>query len=124
MSEAPTEASRARLERERNLWIATVRAGGRPHMVPVWFVMEEGKLYVCIEPRSVKGRNLAVHSEVCVALEDGSHPVICEGRARALGKPWPPDVVAGFRSKYEWDILQEQRYTQLVEILPRKWLEW
>ena len=119
----PQDSDR-RLATQRNIWIATVRPDHRPHMAPVWFVWTEEKLYLCIEPESVKARNLAANHNVCLALEDGTHPVICEGEARALGRPWPAGVVALFREKYQWDIGAERQYTQLVEIAPRKWLGW
>src|SRR5207247_3164478 len=58
MQEALPYEVNDRLAKERNIWIVTVRRDGRPHMVPVWFVWFESKIYVCIEPESVKGRNI------------------------------------------------------------------
>ncbi len=118
------QAAKERLARERNIWIATARPDGRPHMVPVWFTHVEDQLYICIEPKSVKGRNLRSNRKVCLALEDGVNPLICEGEARVLEKPWPTAMVSGFVEKYGWDISYEHRYTQLVEITPHKWLHW
>ena len=119
----PPEA-KERLSKERNVWIATGRPDGRPHLVPVWFTWMDQNLYVCIEPKSVKGRNLVSNHNVCLALEDAVHPVICEGEARLLQKPWPAEVVGLFLEKYAWDISSERQYTQLVEIAPRRWLHW
>ncbi len=59
-----------------------------------------------------------------VALEGGNHPVICEGTAAALAKPWPAAAIAEFETKYDWNIAAEMQYTELVEITPRKWLKW
>lgn len=113
-----------RLAKQRVVWIATVRSDGRPHLVPVWFVWRDPNVYACIAPGSVKGRNLAKNSNVCVALEDGVHPVICEGEAKPVEKPWPDEIIALFEQKYEWNIATDQQYTQLIEIVPRKWLKW
>jgi PPOX class probable F420-dependent enzyme len=118
------EAARARLEKARNLWIATVRADGRPHLVPIWFVWDGARLYVCTSPDSIKARNLDRNGRVALALEEGDHPIICEGTARALDQPWPAEVVRLFDAKYDWDISTETTYTLLVEITPRKWLTW
>ena len=118
------QAVKERLAKERNVWIVTVRTDGRPHLVPVWFTQVESHIYVCIEPQSVKGRNLRSNRKVCLALEDTVSPVICEGEARVLEKPWPAAVVSGFVEEYGWDISAERRYIQLVEITPRKWLHW
>ncbi len=93
-------------------------------MVPVWFVATNDSLYACIEPKSVKGRNLRSNKNVCLALEGGAHPVICEGEARPLEAPWPPEVVELFQKKYGWDIIAERQYTQLLKITARKWLHW
>src|SRR4029434_4092759 len=53
-----TAGVKERLGKERNIWIATVRRDGRPHIVPVWFACVDDRIYVCIEAQSVKGRNL------------------------------------------------------------------
>lgn len=103
-----------RLAGDRNVWIATVRPDGRPHLVPVWFVARGNKWYICTEPDSVKARNLAHNPHVTLALEDGNEPYIVEGEARPLEAP--PEVVAAFRSKYDWDITTELQYTQTFEI--------
>ena len=113
-----------RLAKERNIWIVTVSPDGRPHMVPVWFVWLHDRIYICIEPESVKGRNLRQNRNVSMALEEGAHPVICEGGAQLLEKPWPEEVVIRFQEKYDWDISSERRYTLLVDITPRHWLHW
>lgn len=116
--------ARRRLETERNIWLASVRPDGRPHLAPVWFAWQAGKLYVCIEPESVKGRNLRRNPRLALSLEDGSRVVICEGTAAPLAAPWPAPVVEVFRQKYDWDITSERQYTQLLEITPLKWLAW
>ncbi len=113
-----------RLSAAQNIWVASVRPDGRPHLAPVWFVWTAGKLYISIEPESVKGRNMAQNTNVVLALEDGLHPVICEGQALLLPKPYPAEVLQAFLLKYEWDITQESQYNQIVEVNPRKWLAW
>jgi hypothetical protein len=116
--------ARQKLDIEKNVWIATARPDGRPHLVPVWFAWYAGKLYLCIERSSVKGRNLAANPQLSLALEDGSHPLIVEGRAEALQPPWPDGVVAIFKHKYDWDIVHDGQYDQLLEVTPERWLSW
>jgi len=113
-----------KLESAQNIWLTSVRPDGRPHMAPVWFAWYQEKLYVCIEAKSVKGHNIAVNPFVVLALEDGSNPLICEGRAKPVAAPWPEDVTAIFQRKYDWDLSVEERYTQLLAIVPEKWLSW
>jgi len=113
-----------RLAAARNIWIATVRPDGRPHLVPVWFVWTGANLYACISPDSVKGRNLTANPNVSLALEDGTRPLICEGQARLVEPPWPEEVVRLFAEKYDWQIASDDTYSALVEVTPRKWLAW
>ena len=124
MANSISQVVQERLERAPNIWVSTVRPDGRPHLVPVWFVWVEGRIYICIEPESRKGRNLDANPNITVALEDAAHPVICEGEGRFLPKPWPEPVIVAFRDKYDWDISDGGRYSGLVEIAPRKWLTW
>jgi hypothetical protein len=122
-AEPPPGAVR-RLAQAQNLWVATVRPDGWPHLVPIWFVWHEPAVYVCTSPDSVKARNLQQDDRVVLALEDGANPLICEGRATAVPRPWPAEVLAAFARKYDWSIDHETEYTRLLRILPARWLTW
>lgn len=115
---------RQKLELNKNIWVATVRKDGRPHLSPVWFIYLAGKLYICIDPKSVKSKNLHENPMITLALEDGTHPLICEGQASFVTKPYPSEILAYFKHKYEWDLLQDSVYSMLVEITPLRWLNW
>ncbi len=123
MEPAPEQAL-VRLQNEQNIWIASVRPDGRPHLAPVWFVYYQGCIYIGTDPKSVKSGNIHVNPDVVLALEEGTHPVICEGSARVVSLPWSEGLLAAFFQKYEWDLNQEAQYNQLVEVVPRKWLSW
>src|SRR5574341_288491 len=110
--------SRDRLESAQNVWIATVRPGGRPHLVPVWFVVDDGRWYVCTAPDSVKARNLHANPRVALALEDGSDPYVVEGEAHRVEPA--PGVVRKFKEKYDWDITTDTQYTQVFEVRVKK----
>ena len=103
-----------RLDKARNVWVATVRPDGRPHLVPIWFVVDDGRWYICTAPGSVKARNLMANPQVALALEDGDEPYRVEGRARPVSPT--ASVVARFKAKYEWDITGDAYYSQLFEI--------
>ena len=109
---------RDRLESAQNVWMATVRPRGRPHLVPIWFVVDEGCWYICTAPDSVKARNLQSNANVALALEDGSDPYIVEGEARPV-EPLP-GVVRKFKEKYDWDITTDTQYTQVFEVEVKK----
>jgi PPOX class probable F420-dependent enzyme len=110
-----------RLQSEANIWLATVRADGRPHLVPIWFVWHDAKVYLCTEVTSVKVRNLLVNPQVALSLEDGSQPIVIEGLARTIDRAEAEaEVVAAFQQKYDWNILTDDQYTQVIEIEPRR----
>lgn len=108
------DAAHGRLESARNVWLATVRPDGRPHLVPVWFVVEAGRWYVCTGAGSVKARNLGANPRVALALEDGDAPYVVEGRARRVAAS--AAVAARFRAKFDWDITADADYDAVFEI--------
>jgi F420H(2)-dependent biliverdin reductase len=113
-----------RLETQQNLWFGSVRADGRPHLVPVWYVWHASRLYISTDPNSVKIQNIQRNPRVVASLEDGTHPVICEGTARVMDRPYPEALLKVFYLKYEWDVPADKQYNQIVEITPEKWLTW
>ncbi|MCB0009397.1 MAG: pyridoxamine 5'-phosphate oxidase family protein [Anaerolineales bacterium] len=114
----------ARLLQERNIWLATNRPDGRPHLTPIWFIWQEDKIFICMKPDSVKARNLAANNAVALSLEDGSDVVICEGTAEYVAPPWSPALMAAFKAKYNWQIDEDKDYGHVMAITPQKWLSW
>jgi hypothetical protein len=108
-----------RLTTEHNIWLASVRANNTPHLVPIWFVWVDGKAYVCTAVGSVKARNLLDNPNVALALENGTAPVVLEGCARPI-EAAPPAVIEAFQRKYDWNILADDTYNQVIEIEPMK----
>jgi len=103
-----------RLQKAPNLWMATVRPNGRPHLVLVWFVVSNESWYFVTDPRSVKARNLQRNPYVLLALEDGTHPYVVEGEARPVTPP--ADVIRLFKEKYDWNITDDGTYSQTFEV--------
>jgi PPOX class probable F420-dependent enzyme len=118
----PPAATASRLEHEQIIWLASVRPSGRPHLVPLWFVWADGRIYLCVTGTSVKVRNLVDNPAVALALESGSSPVVVEGLATMLAPPWPDEVVQGFQRKYNWTITTDAAYDTLVAVTPQRWL--
>lgn len=114
-----------RLRSESNIWVATVRPDGRPHLTPVWFAWHDAKLYICIDPNSVKAHNLASNPHVALALEDGSQPIIIEGDSRQVAESeLPSGAIDEFKRKYAWDISTDAQYRCVIEATPTKVLNW
>ena len=113
-----------KLQNSKNIWFGSVRPDGRPHLTPVWFVFWQDHLFVSIDPKSIKRKNITQNPNVVLALEEGNHPVICEGRAKPIQPPYAEEMLALFQQKYDWDINGEAQYNVVVEVLPQKWLVW
>jgi len=120
----------SRLVTERNIWLATTRPNGKPHLIPIWFCYVQDKFYICTQD-SIKVKNLRASPRASVALEDGNRPVLAEGTARFIDRPFPADVVSAFQEKYQWTIerdgeppAEDKTYNILIEITPEKWLKW
>jgi len=120
----PTERVSRRLQEAEIIWVASVRPNGAPHLSPVWFVWDGGRLFICISPASRKARNLAQNPQVAVSLEDGRRVVIVEGIASPATGEEREQVAPLFLRKYDWDIRADQTYTLLLKITPRKFLTW
>ncbi|TDC49123.1 hypothetical protein E1212_19310 [Jiangella ureilytica] len=77
----PWALQRRRLERASDYWLSTTRPDGRPHVVPLWGVWLDGRLYFSTDPASVKGRNLAGEPRAAVHIDGGHDVLIIEGAA-------------------------------------------
>ncbi len=115
-----------RLEREQNIWLSTVRADGRPHLIPIWFVWHGDRIWICTPSGTQKLMNIQHNPRVALALEDGSSPVIIEGRAVPHSDLATREKLnPAFMQKFEWDIVHDQDEDWvLIEIIPAKVLMW
>lgn len=118
-------AIEARLGREPTIWVATVRYDGRPHLVPVWFVWLEGKIYLSTGAETQKFINLTGNQAISLSLPSTDNVIIIEGEAHVAD--WRTvDIVADyFYHKYEWDFRYDDSTNwRLVEVTPHKILAW
>jgi PPOX class probable F420-dependent enzyme len=69
-------------EGTRTAKVATARKDGRPHVVPVWFVLDDGDVVFTTGASSVKGQALRRDPYACVCVDDQTPPfsfVMVEG---------------------------------------------
>lgn len=77
----PWERVEAQLLDALHFWAVTVRADGRPHVIPRWGVWTEGAFWYDGSPDTVHVRNLAANPQMALHLESGAHAVVLEGTA-------------------------------------------
>ena len=58
----------------RTITLATVRADGRPHVAPVWFVLDGDTIVFNTGENTIKGKNLRRDPRVCLCTDDSNPP--------------------------------------------------
>jgi nitroimidazol reductase NimA-like FMN-containing flavoprotein (pyridoxamine 5'-phosphate oxidase superfamily) len=118
-------AIEARLGRESTIWLATVRADGRPHLVPLWYVWLDERLYVCTGSATQKFANLIHNQSVALALPDATNVIAIEGEAHTATRDQIDALAEHFYHKYEWDFRYDETADwRLIEITPFKIMAW
>jgi hypothetical protein len=78
------EYRRFLMEGTRTGKLATVRQDGRPHVVPIWFVLDGDTLIFMTGAATVKGRNMQRDARVALCVDEEVPPyafVMMEGAA-------------------------------------------
>lgn len=73
-----------RLSRSHGYWLATLTSSGVPHLMPVWAVWHEDKLWFSSSNGSRKARNLVNEPRCSLSTDDPSEPVVVRGRAQRV----------------------------------------
>jgi PPOX class probable F420-dependent enzyme len=83
----PEETRAFLMEGTRTGKLATVRADGRPHVTPVWFVLDGDDLIFNTGETSVKARDIRRDERVSLLVDDERFPyafVLVEGVAKLI----------------------------------------
>jgi len=83
----PWSWAEERLTRSRAYWLATTRPDGRPHVMPVWCLWDDGALWFSSSVGSRKVRNLRADPRCAVTTDEAMQPVVVEGRATFVTEP-------------------------------------
>jgi PPOX class probable F420-dependent enzyme len=91
-----------RLTVSHDYWVATVRPDGRPHVMPVWGVWLDGRLWFSSGLRSRKARNLAADPRCTLTTDDAQNPVVLDGvAARVADADGISAFVVAMNAKYD-----------------------
>lgn len=75
-------------EGARTCHLATVRANGRPHVVPIWYTVDDDDVVFATSSDSVKGKNLSRTGFAAVSVDERTPPfsfVALEGSVELEG---------------------------------------
>jgi nitroimidazol reductase NimA-like FMN-containing flavoprotein (pyridoxamine 5'-phosphate oxidase superfamily) len=116
--------------------VSSVGSDGTPHVAPIWYVYENGKLYVTTGPQSRKVRNIRANSKVAFCVDVGVafydlKAVVGKGTARILtDKKFNDEIGKKILLKYVGD-LNSPAAKQLaslehvvIEITPTTKISW
>lgn len=127
----PWSWAEERLVANRNFWLITATANGRPHALPVWgiWMPETERFWFSAAPSSRKIRNLAANPACSVNVDDTVECVSMEGRGRIIDVDAEPDAdlaISAYVSKY-WGDPDEHpnelafvRGGTVVEVVPER----
>jgi PPOX class probable F420-dependent enzyme len=97
--------------REVLMRIATVDTAGDPHVTPIWFVFEEGRLWFTPREQSAWLGHIRAHPRIAVTIDEEASPyrkVIVEGEAEVVHDLGDDDV---WRDRYR---RISERYTSVA----------
>jgi len=101
----PWKWAEARLKKSRQFWIATTRPDRRPHVMVIWALWLDGKLYFSTGKTSRKARNLAANPNCIMCTEDSAEAVILEGTVEAEQDVTKiREVLRLYGKKYKFDM--------------------
>ena len=97
----------------RTAKLASIRLDGRPHVAPVWFVLDRDDLVFTTMLSSVKGKNLSRDPRVMISVDEESFPyafVLIQGEARVERLsprelfPWTRRIAARYVGEERSDV--------------------
>jgi PPOX class probable F420-dependent enzyme len=111
--------------------LATVRYDGRPHVVPIWFVLDGDNLIFTTGESSVKAKNMIRDSRVSISVDDQTPPysfVTVEGTVSISENPeemlyWATRIGARYMGEEQAEAFGERNAVKgelLVTITPSK----
>jgi len=77
----PWSWAEERLASSHDYWLATVSEDGTAHLMPVWALWHEGRLWFSSSNGSRKARNLGARPRCTVSTDNPLEPVVVQGRA-------------------------------------------
>jgi PPOX class probable F420-dependent enzyme len=125
------------LETEPVIWLSSIRPDGAPHLVPTWFVWDDGTILIRSKPHAKKVRNLAHDPRAMVALGDADDDFdvgLLEARADVVVDQYgtPDPLPAPFLAKYHERIRAlgitpdefASTYSATIRLTPSRALGW
>src|SRR5215471_8048751 len=103
----PWKWAEDRLKKSRQYWIATTRPDGRPHVMVVWALWLDGRLYFSTGRTSRKAQNLAKNPSCTMCTEKADDAVILEGVVETeRDVEFIREFIRLYEKKYKWKLAE------------------
>ena len=124
----PWSWAEERLLRNKNFWVITASASGRPHALPVWGVWlpDSSTFAFSCSPNARKARNIRANPQVAFTIDDTVECVSVEGTARELPADRQKAAAETYAAKYEPDPAKRADMVEFVtshsmwEVVPQR----
>lgn len=125
-----------RLENQQLAWLTTVDSNGTPQPNPVWFIWDDGVIFIFSKPNQAKLNNIRRSGRVAVNLEataDEEHITIFTGQAEIIDRAdLPADILDRYAERYAQGMKgiqltraeYEAAYTIPIRFTPAKLRGW
>jgi Pyridoxamine 5'-phosphate oxidase len=100
----PWSWAEQRLKKSHNYWITTVTPEGRPHVMVVWGLWQDGRFLFSTGSKSRKARNLAANPNCGVSTEHAHEAIIVEGMAEIADVAARRKMIPAYERKYKFDL--------------------
>lgn len=101
----PWKWAEDRLRKSYQYWIATSRPDGRPHLMVVWGLWQDGGFYFCTGEQSRKARNLKANPWCVIGSERAEQAVIVEGKVEMVtDAAMRKNFGRKYQRKYKYDM--------------------
>ncbi|MEV0116784.1 pyridoxamine 5'-phosphate oxidase family protein [Streptomyces sp. NPDC050844] len=115
----------ARLEAERDIWLATSHPEHGPHQLPLWFRWDGQGIWMCTGESSATARNVRKEPRVRLSLPDTVDVVLLQGEAETfLDRDVPTNAADAFVDKFGWDPRAEEATFLYVHVVPKTVRAW
>jgi PPOX class probable F420-dependent enzyme len=121
----------SRLRSDLMMWLSSVRPDGRAHLVPVWFLWQDGLIYIFSKPDQ-KIRNLQQNRSAMVGIDDtkgGEDPIMLAGDVELLKHAGlPAGIMEAYAEKYDARLKEYNwtmewytgEYSEVIRFTPSK----
>ena len=125
------ESDVAMLAEPRVCVVSTVSPSGDPHVVPCWFLFEDGRFLMTVYSQARRAKNISDKGRARVLVEHPFGYVSAVGNARILTGPDIRDVHERIVARYLTDAGRDNFLDAsgvpddaAIELVPERWMSW